>query len=326
VDVPLLPQQASSFAVEVDSIYFVLWALTMFFSLLVMAAIVFLAYRYRRGAAVDRSGPVHSDLRLEILWSAVPLAIGLGVFAWSANLYARTRTPPADATEIHVIGKRWMWQVQHGNGVRENAELHVPVGRNVQLTMISQDVIHSFFVPAFRVKHDVVPGAYTRLWFKPTRVGKYRLYCSQYCGAQHSQMDGWVYVMEPDAFDRWLAAGGNTPQKTPQSLADAGKVVYASMACGSCHDARPADSKLPAQRGGSLYGLYGSLVKLRDGRAVRADDEYLRESIMRPDTKIVRGFWPIMPAYEGQLTEEQVLQLIAYIRSLDAASARGSSR
>ncbi|NLH99085.1 MAG: cytochrome c oxidase subunit II [Chthonomonadales bacterium] len=314
---PVFPEQASSFAVEVDAIYYLLWALTIGFSLLVMAVLIFLAYRYRRGARVDRSKPVHSDLRVELLWSVVPLIIGLCVFAWSAHLYARTRIPPDDAMEIYVIGKRWMWQMQHGNGVRENAELHIPVNRNIKLTMISQDVIHSFYVPAFRVKHDVVPGTYTRLWFRPTKTGRYRLYCSQYCGTQHSQMDGWVTVMEPEAFERWLEAEGNEANVKTVGLADAGKQLFDQMACGSCHGSNAQTGSIPAaQRGGSLNGLYGSLVKLKGGRQVKADEAYLRESIMRPNEKIVDGYWAIMPSYEGQLTEEQVLQLIAYIKTL----------
>ncbi len=317
----LLPQQASSFAAEVDAIYYLLWALTIFFSLGVMATLVLLAYRYRRGSQVNRSKPVHSDLRIELVWSIVPLLIGLAVFAWSASLYARTRIPPEDAMEIFVIGKRWMWQVQHANGVRENATLHVPVGRNIKLTLISQDVIHSFFVPAFRVKHDVVPGTYTYLWFRPTKVGKYRLFCSQYCGTQHSQMDGWVYVMEPEEFEAWLANEGEAPAKRTQTLAEEGKRIFDRMACASCHAPSGAQEGPPSQRGGSLHGLYGSLVKLKDGRRVRADDKYLRESILRPNAKIVEGYWPIMPSYEGQLSEMQVLQLIAYLKTLGPAQA-----
>lgn len=323
MQIPILPQQASSFAVEVDAIYFVLWALTIFFSMLVMATMVFLAYRYRRGARVDRTRPVHSDLRVELLWSGVPLTLALGIFAWSASMYARERVPPSDAMKIFVIGKRWMWQMQHANGVRENAELHVPVGRNIVLTMISQDAIHSFFVPAFRVKHDVLPGAYTRLWFRPTRTGRYRLFCTQYCGTQHSQMDGWVYVMEPYEFEQWLANAGEKVAMKQQSMAEAGRAVFERMACASCHaPSETADGK-PPQRGGSLNGLYGSLVKLKSGQTVSADEDYIRESIMRPDAKIVEGYWPIMPSYEGQLSEEQVLQLIAYIKTLGKSEPLG---
>jgi cytochrome c oxidase subunit 2 len=327
MDIPLLPEQASSFAVEVDAIYFVLWALTILFSFLVLAALAFLSYRYRRGARADRTRQVHSDLRVELIWSIVPLVIGLAVFGWSAHLHARTKIPPADAMQIYVIGKRWMWQMQHANGVRENAELHLPVGRNIKLTMISQDVIHSFYVPAFRVKHDVLPGAYTELWFRPTRVGKYRLYCSQYCGTQHSQMDGWVTVMESDEFERWLAAGGSAPSPPGAGLAELGRKLFDQMACGSCHGKTPAVRALPAaQRGNLLNGIYGSTVRLKGGRTVKADEAYLRESILRPNEKLVDGYWPIMPSYEGQLTEEQVLQLIAYMQSLGKGSPAGDSQ
>ena len=319
---PILPQQASSFAVEVDAIYFVLWALTIFFSLGVMAAIIFLAYRYRRGSGADRSRPVHSDLRIEILWSVVPLLMGLGIFAWSASLYARQRIPPDDAMEVYVIGKRWMWQVQHANGVRENAELHVPVGRNVVLTMISQDVIHSFFVPAFRIKRDVIPGRYNVVWFTPTKPGKYHLFCAEYCGTQHSRMVGTVYVLEPAEYEKWLASGGEmrvgqtasstgtTAGVATASLVEAGEKLYTQLRCNACHGVKDGT------RGPSHYGLYGKKVKMKDGTTVVADEDYIRESILRPLAKVVDGYEPIMPSYEGLLNEERVLQLVAYIKSL----------
>lgn len=305
----LFPEQASTWAGEVDAIYFVIWALTFAFSILVATLVTVFILKYRRGTRADRSNPKHHDVRIELLWSIIPLCIGLVIFAWSAKIYARTRRPPANAMEIFVVGKRWMWHMQHANGVRENNELHVPVGKPVKLTMISQDVIHSFYVPAFRIKQDVLPGRYTQQWFQAIRPGTYKVYCSQYCGTDHSRMTANITVMEPRDFQQWLAHGGSTPSAKQMTLEGAGEELFNQFGCNSCH------SPKASERGASLHNLYMSTVKLEDGRSVVADDAYIRESILRPNEKVVKGFWPIMPAYEGQLSEEQVLQLIAYIKT-----------
>lgn len=315
---PIVPPQASNFAGEYDALFFVLTALTVFFSALVIFSAIILAIRYRRGNKVDRSRPVDHNPRLEIGWMMVLLFLALGVFAWGAKLYAEMYTPlnRADALEVFVIGKQWMWQAQHTNGVRENNELHVPVGRPVKLTMISQDVIHSFFVPAFRIKRDVIPGAYTTVWFTPTKPGKYHLFCAEYCGTQHSEMGGYVYAMEPTAFQEWLATGGDKlTQQAAKSLtmADAGAAIYEQKACGNCH----AGNAVP-ERGPSLVGIYNKVVKLANGQTARADDAYLREAILNPYQRLTAGYGPTMPVYKGTLTEEQVLQLIAYMKSLNS--------
>jgi cytochrome c oxidase subunit 2 len=248
---------------------------------------------------------------LEIVWSAIPFALAMVMFVWSTRLYFTLERPPADSLQLYAVGKQWMWKFQHPEGVREINELHVPLGQNVRLTMSSEDVIHSFFVPAFRVKQDVVPGRYTQVWFRATRTGSFHLFCAEYCGTQHSGMIGTVTVMEPNDYEAWLAGGGGA--RVPgQSLAQLGERLFTERACSTCH--------LPngQGRGPSLVGLFGSTVKLQDGGAVTADETYIRESILNPVAKIVAGYQPLMPIFQGQLSEEQLLQLIAYIRTLGA--------
>jgi cytochrome c oxidase subunit 2 len=246
---------------------------------------------------------------LEVIWTVVPLLITMVIFLWGARLYVVNAHAPADAMEISVVARQWMWKIQHPNGRREINELHVPVGQAVRLTLATEDVIHSFYVPAFRVKQDVVPGRVEEMWFQPTRAGTYHLFCAEYCGTQHSGMIGHVVVMEPHDFELWL--GGNSVGETP---IQAGQKLFVQFNCADCH------AKGEGQRGPALRGLYGTQVSLADGRQVAADETYIRESILTPDAKVVAGFMPIMPSYRDQLTEQQILQLIAYIRSLTAAS------
>lgn len=319
---PILPEQASNFAVESDALYYTLTLLTAVFTLIVFGLVIFLAVRYRRGNQVDRSNPVHHSSILEMSWSIGPMILGLAVFVWSARLFAQMYgVPPKNAMEIYVIGKQWMWHIQHPNGIRENNELHIPVGRAVKLTMVSQDVIHSFFVPAFRVKRDVIPGRYTSVWFAPTKTGRFHLFCAEYCGTQHSEMGGWVTVMEPAEFQKWLASGGQRTQDTqplPRTMAEAGKAVYDQQGCGNCHDPDGMN------RGPSLAGLYLSQVKLKNGKTDIADESYLRKSIMTPTEEIADTYQQIMPSYKDQITEEQLLQVIAYIKSLAGRPAAGN--
>ncbi len=285
-----------------------------------LALLVFFSIRYRRGAQVDRSRPVDTDHRLELTWSIIPLGIGLVIFVWAAVLYPQAFRPPANADEIFVVGKQWMWHLQHPNGIRENNELHVPTGRPIKLTMISQDVIHDFWVPAFRVKRDVIPGHYTTCWFEATQPGKYHIFCSQYCGTNHSEMTGFVYVMTQEDFQRWEANGGpsgesQTPMPRVQTLAEQGKALYDQQACGSCHDADGTG------RGPILAGLWGHTDKLPSGQPATIDTAFVREWLINPPDKISDKFQQSMPSYKGQLTEFQILQLAAYIKSLQASSA-----
>lgn len=321
-NIPLLrPVAASNFAEQVDALYLVLWLLTIFFTVLVLTLIGVFAVRYRRGSLADRSRPVDHDLRIELVWSIIPLVLGLGIFAWAAKLYANVYSEaPKNSKEIFIIGKQWMWHLQHMNGVRENNELHVPIDTPIKLTMISQDVIHSFFLPEMRIKRDVLPGRYTTVWFKPNRVGKYRLECTEYCGTQHSLMGGWIYVMSKADFAKWYTTGGqtgasagagNTGGPGAAGVAANGAQLAQEQGCTNCHAAPGAVARAP-----SWVGLYNSKVKLADGGTVLANDAYLRESILYPKAKIVNGYQAIMPPYQGLLSEEQVLQLVSYIKAL----------
>jgi cytochrome c oxidase subunit 2 len=302
----LWPDQASSFAPKVDALYIFLLAVTAFFTILIFTLIVYFGLKYRRRPG-RKPQEIPTSHTLEITWSVIPFLITLVMFAWGAGLYVHMSRPPDDAMQIDVIGKQWMWKAQHPNGKREINELHVPLGRPVKLVMTSQDVIHSFFIPAFRVKQDVLPGRYTTEWFTATAVGEYHLFCAEYCGDQHSGMSGKVVVMDPAKYQSWLA--GVPADEAPVA---AGQKLFTQYLCITCH----------GQRGPGLVGVYNSKRQvIEDGKQteVAAGDNYLRESILYPSRKIVVGFQPLMPTYAGQLSEEQVLDLIAYIKSLKDA-------
>jgi cytochrome c oxidase subunit II len=305
---PLYPEQASNFAPQVDALMVFIVAICAFFAVAVTVAILFFLYKFRRKSDGEIGVAIHGDMRLETAWIVVPLVLALAMFGWGAVVYVDFRRSPTDTLDIYVIGKQWMWKLQQPNGRKEINELHVPIGQNVRLIMGSEDVIHDFSVPAFRVKMDVVPGHYNTLWFRPTKVGKYHFYCSQYCGTNHALMGGWVTVMEPDEYTAWLSAGMGT-NANPLLV---GEKLFAEKSCLTCHT---SDGK---GQGPSLNGLVGGKVRLADGSTVTADEQYIRESILNPNAKIVAGYQPIMPAYQGQLTEEQTLDLISYVKSLQA--------
>ena len=313
------PEQASTMAGQVDGLFLFLLGVTVFFSLLIAGLIVVFMVRFRRRPGVwptEASEPTESlegSFFLETFWSVVPFGITLVAFFWGASIYASLSLPPDDALVVNVVGKQWMWKFQHLEGRQEIDELHVPTGRPVRLHMTSEDVIHSFFVPAFRTKMDAVPGRYTAIWFEATKPGEYPLYCAEYCGTLHSGMIGRVIALEPTEFQAWLAgsAGGrNVP------VAAAGERVYQAQGCPTCHEPR-GDSA----RGPSLAGLAGTSVPLTGGGSVTADDGYLRESIVTPQAKLVAGYPPIMPTYQGLVSEEELMQLIAYIKSLSPSRA-----
>jgi cytochrome c oxidase subunit II len=302
---PLFPERASTMAGRVDVLYFFLIGISVFFSLLIAGLIVYYAIKYRRRSADEIGANIHGSLLLEIGWSGIPLLITMVVFVWGASVFFAMARPPDDALNIYVVGKQWMWKIQHLDGQREINELHVPVGRPVKLIMTSEDVIHDFFVPAFRVKADVLPGRYTTLWFQPTVPGRYHLFCAEYCGTKHSGMIGQIVVMEPSEYQTWLSGGA--PEG---SLASTGAKLFADLACNSCH--RP-----DAQgRGPVLEGLFGKTVALQNGETVTVDEAYVRESILTPSAKITAGFQPIMPTFQGLITEEQLLALVEYVKSL----------
>lgn len=303
-ELPLFPVQASTVAPMVDHLFYYLVAVTMFFTVGIFLTIFYFAIRYRRRSEAEMPRPVHGVLSLEILWSVIPFGLTMVMFVWGASVYFTMNRPPNDAKQVYVVAKQWMWKLQHMEGQREINELHIPLGQAVKLTMTSEDVIHSFYVPAFRTKSDVLPGRYATTWFKPTKTGKFHLFCAEYCGTKHSGMIGWVYVMEPQDYQAWLSGGATG------SLASSGERLFHDLACVNCHHLDD-QGRCP-----NLRNLYGSQVPLSDGTKVVADEEYLRESILNPSVKIVAGFQPIMPTFQGLVTEEGVLQLVEYIKSL----------
>ena len=301
----LFPVQASTFAPDVDHLLYFLLAVAAFFTLAIFCSIFYFAIHYRRRSESELPRAIHCGMALEILWSVIPFGLTMVMFTWGASIYFNESRPPDNALDIYVVGKQWMWKLEHLGGQREINELHIPVGRAVRLTMTSEDAIHSFFVPAFRTKQDAVPGRYTTTWFTPTKVGKYHLFCAEYCGTNHSRMGGWVYVMEPRDYEAWLSGG-----TSGGSLAENGQKLFDELACGNCHK-HDGSGRCP-----SLTGLFGKTVQLAGGATVKADEGYIRESILQPQAKIVAGYGPIMPTFQGLVTEEGVLQLIEYIKSL----------
>lgn len=301
------PAEASSLAGEVDRLFGFTVLYSVFFSVLIAALIFYLGWRYRRRPASEAEGHAGAaPASLEIVWSVVPFAILLATFYWGVDVALQLVRPPADADEYFVVGRQWMWKVQHPDGAREINQLHVPLGRAVKLTMTSEDVIHSFYVPAFRVKSDVIPGRYTTAWFRATRPGTYHLFCAEYCGTEHAGMIGQVVVLEPNEYEKWLSGS-----RWEQRPAASGEELFRAHGCPTCH--RPDT----AARAPILDGLFGETVVLQSGETVTADEAYLRESILRPAAKVVKGYQPVMPAYEGQLSEEEILLLITYVRSLE---------
>ena len=336
-DFPLFPEQASTTAAHVDALYFFLIAITVFFSVLIAGLVLYFGIRYRRRVVVGLPQQPIPDVNetvgvaqtgppsrfdwvrlyaLEIGWTIVPLIIVMIIFFWSAQVYFHISRPPDDAMNVLVTGKRWMWKLQHLTGRREINELHIPVGRAVRLTLTSEDVIHSFYVPAFRVKADVFPGSYSTLWFQPTKPGRYHLFCAEYCGTKHSEMGGWITVMEPAAFQAWLASAA----PGDVSPASAGARLFSSLGCASCHR---ADSK---SNGPPLDGLYGSTVELAGGERALADDAYIRESIVAPNAKTVPGYASPMPTFRGLVSDEGLLSLVEYIKSLRSLPPPAAAR
>jgi cytochrome c oxidase subunit 2 len=309
--IPLFPDEASTFAWQVDLLYFYLIAVSVFFTVGIVAAIFFFALRYREKEKFATPQEIHGSMVLETTWSIIPFVISMTIFLGGALIYFNQYTPPTEAMNIYVVGKQWMWKIQHETGQREINEMHIPINTKVKLTMTTEDVLHDFFIPAFRTKADVVPGRYTYMWFEATTPGKYRLFCSQYCGLNHSGMGGWIIAMEPEDFQNWLA--GNTSGQTP---VEAGKDLFQNkLGCASCHAGGPQ------QRGAKLENLFNSDVKLVGGQTVKADEQYIRNSILNPASQIVEGFQPIMPTFKGQVTEEQLNALVAYIKSLTPGAA-----
>jgi cytochrome c oxidase subunit 2 len=304
--VPFVPDSASTLSWKVDALYFYLSGVTLFFTLLISATLIFFVLRYRRRTPYEIPRPIAGSHKLETLWTVIPFLIAMTIFGWSAKVYFEQSSPPQNAIEVYVVGKQWMWKIQHSTGQREINELHVPVGKKIKLIMTTEDTIHDFFVPAFRMKADVVPGRYTTEWFEATKTGTFHLFCAEYCGMNHSGMIGSVVVMESREFDNWLS--GNAGNTTP---AVAGQQLFQTLGCVSCHGANGEGG-----RGPTLAGLFGRKTQLTGGQTVVADEAYIRESIINPQAKLVDGFGPIMPTFQGQISEDQLVQLLAFIKSL----------
>ena len=312
---PLFPEQASTVAPRVDALLYFLIAVSVFFVALITLAILVFAVKYRRRAEDDRPEPIEGNLWLEVVWSVIPFGLTMVMFVWGAMVFFDIYNPPNDALEISIVGRQWMWKAQHPTGQSEINELHVPLGQPVTLMMTSEDVIHDFFLPAFRIKQDVLPGRYTRVWFEATKTGVYHLFCAEYCGTQHSGMIGRLVVLEPVQFEKWLSGGA-----TGMSMVDQGASLFKRFGCETCHRASGT------QQGPTLAGLFGKIVKLQGGKTATADEDYIRESVLDPRAKIVDGYQPIMPTFKGLVSEEGLLQLIAYIKSLDEAERKAAQR
>jgi cytochrome c oxidase subunit 2 len=303
---PLFPPEASRIAPQMDALLFFMVLVSLIGLTVVVLLVTSFSILYskkRHPVAVQ----VEGSTLLEATWTIIPLGLFLVMFVWGALIYFRVYTPPANAMNIYVVGKQWMWKAEHPGGQHEINSLHVPTGQPVQLTLISQDVFHSFSIPAFRVKREAIPGRYTTVWFEATVPGTYHLFCTQYCGTNHSQMIGDVVVMTPEGYKQWLAQS-----TSGMSLAQNGERLFASLSCAACHNARPD------ARGPSLANVYGSKLPLASGGAVVADEAYLRESILNPSQHVTQGYVPIMPTYQGQISEEGVIALVEYIKNLDS--------
>ena len=302
----LFPPEASKIAPQMDALYFFIVLVSLVGLTIVVLLVTSFSILYskkRHPVAVQIEG----STLLEATWTIIPLGLFLVMFVWGALIYFRVYTPPANAMNIYVVGKQWMWKAEHPGGQHEINALHVPINRPIQLTLISQDVFHSFSIPAFRVKREAIPGRYTSVWFEATTPGTYHLFCTQYCGTEHSHMIGEVVVLTPDDYKKWLASS-----TSGASLAQNGERLFASLSCTACHNTRPD------ARGPNLANVYGAKLRLANGQTVTADDAYLREAILSPSQHITQGYAPIMPTYQGQISEDGVIALVEYIKNLDS--------
>jgi cytochrome c oxidase subunit 2 len=306
--IPLFPEQASTMAARVDNLYFFMVATSAFFAVLVTLLVIAFAIRFRRRSPDGVGEPIHGSLALELIWTGIPFVLAMVMFVWGASVYFALARMPDEALDIYAVGKQWMWKFQHREGQREINELHVPVNTPVRVILTSEDVLHDLYFPSFRTKIDAIPGRYTQLWFNATDVGTYHIFCAEYCGTRHSGMIGRVVVMPQNEYEAWLGGGA-----TEGTLAQRGEKLFSQFACITCHR---ADSQ---GRGPLLNGVFGHAVSLASGNTVIADAAYVRESILNPTAKVVAGFAPIMPTFQGQVSEEQLLALTEYIKSLPSS-------
>jgi len=302
--IPLFPAQASTFAADVDKLYFLILAITSFFALAVVIFVAIFAVKYKDETGQRIGAAIHGSIPLELGWSIIPFIISMGIFAYATVVFFEIVRPPAETLQIYSTGKRWMWRFQHIDGRAEINELHIPKGRPVKITFTSEDVLHDIYIPAFRVKADAIPGRYSEIWFEATQTGDFHLFCAEYCGTKHSGMIGRVVVMEPKDYQAWLSGNDGQP------LSARGQQLFQQLACVTCH------LNDGTGRGPSLAGVYGSKVVLANGAGLVADDGYIRESILTPQMKLVNGYQPVMPTFQGLVNEEGVMSLIEYIKSL----------
>jgi cytochrome c oxidase subunit 2 len=314
----LFPDGASSLSGRVDALYLASVGIAVFFTALICFLILYHAIKYRRGSRADRSNPVTHNTALEAVWIGVPLVIALSLFAGGTVVLFEMFDLPPNAADVYVLGRQWMWELRHPEGRREINELHVPVGRPIRLMMTSQDVIHSFYIPAFRTKQDVVPGRYTSLWFRATKPGRYHLFCAEYCGTKHSGMIGSVVAMGPAEFQQWLEEGGTGIAEEPMSVA--GERLFRRLGCSGCH------SPNSTVRAPLLEGVFGHPVPLEGGSFVQADERYIRDSILLPQSQVVAGYKPVMPTFQGHIGEDELLKIIAYIKAIGKEREGGGER
>ncbi|HET8749123.1 MAG TPA: cytochrome c oxidase subunit II [Sphingomicrobium sp.] len=310
---PIWPATADAYARRVDFLFSGLLIVAVLTAGLVFFLLILFAARYRAGSSIERVDPPTKTWRWEVSWTTASLIIFVLLSIWGARLYLRLYTPPADAEQIFIVGKQWMWKAEHPGGQREINELHVPAGRDIRLILASQDVIHSFFVPALRIKQDVVPGRYETMWFRADKPGRYHLFCSEYCGTDHAHMGGWLTVMNQRDFAAWLRAQGGGA-----TLAEQGEALFRRYGCSGCHE--PGGTV----RAPRLEGLFGSPVPLSDGKVVIADNRYVRDSILNPKAEVAAGYDPVMPTFAGQVNEDDLAKLVAYIQSIGTRGERGA--
>jgi cytochrome c oxidase subunit 2 len=311
---PLFPEQASTLAASVDNLYLFIVAVTAFFGIGTSIAVVLFAVKYRTNDPLAVGARIHGSIPLEIFWSVIPFIISVVIFAWATVVFFQIYRPPDQTLDIYATGKRWIWKFQHLDGKAEINELHVPLGRAVKITFTSEDVLHSLYFPSFRVKADAIPGRYSTVWFTATKAGDYHIFCAEYCGTRHSGMIGRVVVMEPAEYQAWLS--GLTPDTT---LASRGERLFGDLACNTCHV--PDGSG----RGPSLVNKFGAQEQLASGERVTVDESYVRESILRPQVKLVNGYQALMPTFQGLINEEGVMALIEHVKSLRTAAPASAS-
>ena len=310
----LVPDQASTLAADVDQLYWFITGVTAFFGILVCVLVVYFAVKYRTNDPLAVGAPITGSIPLELAWSVIPFLISVVIFGWAAKVFFDIYRPPDQTLEIYATGKRWMWKFQHLDGKAEINELHVPVGRPVKVTFTSEDVLHSLYFPSFRTKADAIPGRYSSVWFDATKTGEWHIFCAEYCGTKHSGMIGTVYVMEPAAYQAWLSGGAEGG-----TLAQRGERLFSELACNTCH------LNDGSGRGPSLVDKFGTREQLANGSAVTIDEGYVRESILTPQLKIVAGYQPVMPTFQGLINEENVMALIEHVKSLQTSPGAASA-